>query len=280
MDNASSSGLSGFGDLNASARGRHRCRVPVSLPVLVGLFLAAAVAGFVDAIAGGGGLITVPALFWAGLPPQLAMGTNKLQSSCGTALATWTYARAGLLRAPGLRIGVAATLLGAVAGAIVLTRVSPELLRRIVPVLVGSVALFTWLKPGLGRERRPARVGAAVFAVVAGLLLGFYDGFFGPGTGAFWMIACVLLIGCDMPEAAGYTKAMNLTSNLAGLSVLLWHGQVSLGVGLTMAVGQLIGARAGSGLVLRRGAAVIRPVFLTVVSALTLKLVWDAYVAR
>ena len=256
---------------------RHRASVPVTVPVLFGLFFAATLAGFVDAIAGGGGLITVPALFWAGLPPQMAMGTNKLQSSCGTALATWTYARAGLLRAPGLRIGVLATLAGAVVGAATLSVVRPDLLRRIVPILLGSVALFTWFKPDLGRERRSARIGAAVFAVVAGLLLGFYDGFFGPGTGAFWMIACVLMIGCDLPEAAGYTKAMNLTSNLAGLSVLLWLGQVSFTVGLVMAAGQLIGARAGSGLVLKRGAAVIRPVFLTVVSALTLKLLWDAY---
>lgn len=250
------------------------------MPVLVGLFFAAVAAGFVDAIAGGGGLITVPVLFWAGLPPQLALGTNKFQSSFGTALATWAYARAGLLRAPGLKLGIAATLVGAVAGAWVLTLVKPELLKRVIPVLVAGMAVYTWLRPDLGRERRAAKMGAVAFAIVFGLGLGFYDGFFGPGTGAFWMIACVLMLGFGLPEATGYTKAMNLTSNLASLSVFLALGQVSFVIGGTMAVGQLIGAKAGSGLVVKKGAAIVRPVFLAVISLLTIKLLWDAYGPR
>lgn len=249
----------------------------VSLPVLFCLFAAASLAGFVDAIAGGGGLITVPVLFWAGLPPQLALGTNKLQSSCGTALATWTYAHAGLLRTPGISLGLLLTLTGAISGAMALSYVRPDLLRQWVPILLGAVALFTWLKPDLGSQPRAARIGTTFFAIGMGLLLGFYDGFFGPGTGAFWMIACVLLLGCSLPQATGYTKAMNLTSNLAALVVFLSLGQVSLTIGLTMAVGQLIGAQLGSRLVLQRGVKVIRPVFLTVVSLLTLKLAWDAY---
>lgn len=244
---------------------------------LSALFAAALVAGFVDAIAGGGGLITVPALLMAGLPPQLALGTNKLQSSCGTAYATWNYARAGLLRVPGLVPGILATLVGAVVGAAVVGRLDRELLRSAMPFLLGSVAAFTWLKPDLGQERRPARLAARPFAVGFGLTLGFYDGFFGPGTGAFWMIACVLLLGADLREATGYTKAMNLTSNLASLAIFLWNGQVSLQAGLAMAAGQVVGAGLGSRLVLRRGVSVVRPVFLGVVTLLTLKLAWDAW---
>lgn len=253
-------------------------RVGISAPVLIGLFFAAMAAGFVDAIAGGGGLITVPALFWAGLPPQLALGTNKFQSSCGTALATWSYARAGLLRVPGIGLGVVATLIGAAAGTWVLTLIRPEILKRIVPVLVAGMAVYTWLRPDLGRERAAAKMGATAFAILFGVMLGFYDGFFGPGTGAFWMIACVLLLGFGMREATGYTKAMNLTSNLASLAVFLALAQVSFVVGGTMAVGQLIGAKAGSGLVVKKGAAIVRPVFLAVVSLLAVKLLWDAYV--
>jgi uncharacterized membrane protein YfcA len=257
-------------------------RRAVTVPplVLAALFAAAVLAGFVDAIAGGGGLITVPALLFAGLPPQLAFGTNKLQSSCGTALATWTYFRAGLLQGPGLGKGVVATLVGAVLGAWVLGRVRPDLLRSVIPILLGSVAVFTWLKPDLGRESRPALLGPGTFALFFGLLLGFYDGFFGPGTGAFWMIACVLVRGLDLREATGHTKAMNLTSNLASLAVFLAAGQVAWTAGLVMAAGQLVGARAGSLLVVRRGSGVVRPVFLTVVGVLTVKLAWDAWQAR
>ena len=257
---------------------RVHCRgVLVSLPVLFCLFAAAGLAGFVDAIAGGGGLITVPVLLWAGLSPQLALGTNKLQSSCGTALATWAYARAGLLKTPGIPLGLLLTLTGAISGATALSYVRPDFLRQLVPILLGAVALFSWLKPDLGNQPMAARIGTTFFAIGMGLLLGFYDGFFGPGTGAFWMIACVLLLGCSLPQATGYTKAMNLTSNLAALVIFLSLGQVSLTIGLTMAVGQLIGAQLGSRLVLKRGVNVIRPVFLTVVSLLTLKLAWDAY---
>ncbi len=241
------------------------------------LFLTGLVAGGVDAIAGGGGLLTVPVLLAVGLPVPVALGTNKLQSSCGTALATGYYARAGLLRLPGVGWGVVATLVGAVIGASLVARLDPAWLRRVLPGLLMTIAAYTWLKPDLGRERRVARMSPTLFAVGFGLALGAYDGFFGPGTGSFWMMAGVLLLGLDLPHATGWTKAMNLTSNLASLAVFLAQGQVHWGIGLTMAAGQLVGARIGSGLVLKRGSRLIRPVFLTGVLSLATKLAWDEY---
>jgi uncharacterized protein len=247
---------------------------------LAGLAAAALVAGFVDAIAGGGGLITVPALLWAGLPPAMALGTNKLQSSCGTALATWTYARAGLLAVPGLKSGMAATLCGAAVGAWGAGVASPDRLRQIVAVLLAVVVVFFWFRPDLGRERRPARISAVPFALLFGAVLGAYDGFFGPGTGAFWMTACVAVGGFDLRGATGYTKAMNLTSNAAALAVFLVAGQVHWEAGCVMAAAQLVGASLGARMAVKRGAAIIRPMFLTVVALLTLKLVWDALSRR
>lgn len=241
------------------------------------LFVTGLVAGFVDAIAGGGGLLTVPVLLATGLPPQDALGTNKFQSSCGTTVATWQYARHDLLNWSELRLGIAATLVGAVGGAVAVHFLKPEFLRPLIPVLLVAIALYTWLKPDLGREARPPRMARAPFALGFGLLIGFYDGFFGPGTGTFWTVACVLLLGCDLLRATAYTKAMNLTSNLASLAVFLATGHVRFGLGLTMAAGQMIGGRLGAKAAVKGGSKLIRPVFLTMVIALAGKLAWDAW---
>ena len=244
------------------------------------LFVTGLVAGFVDAIAGGGGLITVPALLAVGLPLPVAIATNRFQSSFGTAMATWSYHRAGLLPWRRLWVGVAFTAIGAVAGGLTLARLDAGAqvwLKRVIPFLLLTIAAVVWFKPDVGRVARPARWPATVFAVVFGLGLGFYDGFFGPGTGTFWTMACVLLLGFELRAATAHTKVMNLTSNLASVTVYLAAGLVRFDLGLTMAAGQLIGGRLGSRVVVRGGAKVVRPVLLTVVLALSVKLLWDNF---
>lgn len=241
------------------------------------LFFAGLGAGFIDAIAGGGGLIALPALLSVGLPPQLALGTNKLQSSCGTLLAVTRYAKAGLIRWPEVRLAFFVSFAFAALGTVAVTQVSNEVLRRIVPWMLFSIAVYTAVSPRLGAGGRAARLTPAVFACVFGALLGFYDGFFGPGTGSFWTIACIAMLGLDLPRATGYTKAVNLASNLASLLAFSLAGQVQLPMALIMIAGQLIGARLGSGLVIKHGAPFIRMVFLAVVFALTIKLLWDQF---
>ncbi len=240
------------------------------------LFATGLVAGFVDAIAGGGGLLTVPALLATGMDPKDALGTNKFQSACGTSVATWHYARHGLLKWVELRAGVLATLVGAVAGAAMVTQIKPDLLRPVIPILLAGIAIYTWLKPDLGREARPSRIPRPAFALLFGLLIGFYDGFFGPGTGTFWTVACLLLLGLDLLAATAYTKAMNLTSNLASLAVFLAAGHVRFGLGLTMAAGQMLGGRLGAKAAVKGGSRLIRPIFLSMVLALAAKLAWDS----
>jgi uncharacterized membrane protein YfcA len=248
------------------------------LPASTYLLLAVVglAAGFVDAIAGGGGLLTVPALLWAGLPPQAALGTNKFQSSCGTALAAANYARAGLLRWRELRLGLVITVLAAMAGALIVSQLDAGFLRRIIPVLLLAIAGYFWWRPELGATPGVPRMKTATFAWLFGIVLGFYDGFFGPGTGSFWMVACVLLLGLDLGAATGHTKAMNLASNLGSLAVFLAALQVRFDVGAVMIAGQLIGAKLGSGLVIRRGARLVRPIFLAVVLVLAARLLWVA----
>jgi len=234
-------------------------------------------AGFVDAIAGGGGLLTVPALLWAGLPPPMALGTNKLQSVCGTALAAVSYGRAGLFSWRKLAGGMVIAALAAAAGAGAVLFVPAKALERFIPVLLVGIAAYFWWKPELGTTARAPRMSASRFSWVCGVGLGFYDGFFGPGAGSFWMVAGVLLGGLDLRAAVGHTKVMNLASNAGSLVVFLGCGQVHFEMAAVMIAGQLIGARLGAGLVIRRGAKLVRPVFLLVVLALAARLLWQQW---
>ena len=236
------------------------------------LFSAGLGAGFIDAIAGGGGLISVPVLLWAGLPPQMALGTNKFQSTFGTVMAVRRYAQAGFIDWSRMRPVIAVTFTTAVAGALTVTLVSNEALKRIVPWMLMGVAVYTLFSPRLGAHERTARMSPLPFALLAGGTLGFYDGFFGPGTGSFWTIACITLLGLELRRATAFTKVVNLASNVASLIVFACLSRIRYDVGLVMIAGQLVGARLGSGLAIRHGAPFIRIVFLIVVFAIVAKL--------
>lgn len=250
-----------------------------TIPLATGILLTLAgfAGGLIDSIAGGGGLITVPALLAAGLPPSVALGTNKLQSVFGTSIAVSRYAKAGLMGTPGILTACLTAASAGAAGAWAVTKIAPDLLRHLIPWLLAIVAIYTAMNRHFGKTAGPARMEPVTFALTGGLLLGFYDGFFGPGAGSFWTVALVGLLGLDLRQATGYTKAANLASNLGALAFFLVHGSVHLTAAACMIAGQLLGARLGSGLVLGHGISIIRPVFLTVVFALTLKLMHQAW---
>lgn len=241
------------------------------------LFATGLVAGFVDAIAGGGGLITLPVMLSLGGDPQSALGTNKLQATFGSASATWHYARAGAVDLSDCGRGVVLTFVGAMVGTLGVRQIGPNTLKVVIPLLLIAVAAYTLRHPQLGETDRAARMSRARFDLTFGLLLGFYDGFFGPGTGTFWTMAFVLALGFNLTRATGYTKAMNFSSNLCSFLLFALAGKVNYGAGITMGVGQLIGARFGSRMVMTRGTKFIRPVFITVVLVLTGKLLYDAW---
>lgn len=236
-------------------------------------------AGFIDAIAGGGGLISVPALLAAGLPPQIALGTNKMQSTWGTLLAVRRYMQAGLVQISEIKLAVAVTFVFAMLGTLVVTQVSNDVLKQIVPWLLLGVAAYALFSPRLGRQPVQARMTLPVFSCLGGAALGFYDGFFGPGTGSFWTVGCVALLGLELTRATAFTKVVNLTSNIASLIVFIVLMKVRYDVAAIMIEGQLIGARLGSGLVIRHGAPFVRIVFLMVVFAMVAKLFWDQWLA-
>ena len=248
----------------------------ISAPVYLLLFGVGLSAGTVDAIAGGGGLIALPALLAAGLPGPLALGTSKLQGTFGTVSSTWHFARQGAVNLRECLLGLICTGVGAVGGALAVQHIDSHLLERLIPWLLATIVVYLIFRPQLGETDRRHRLGSAVFYVVFGLGLGFYDGFFGPGVGSFWTIAFVMLLGHNFVKAAGHAKAMNLASNLAALIFFLVAGTVMAGPGLVMGAGQLIGGRIGAHLALTRGARFVRPIFLTMVGLVALKLVYVA----
>ena len=231
-------------------------------------------AGFVDSIAGGGGVITLPVLLSAGLSPAEALGTNKLQASFGSGSAAWHFGRARLAAWKDVRTGMLASFVASMVGAGVVQRLSPGLLRHLIPVLLAGIALFLLLQPDYGSGQGRPRLRPGVFGVLFGLLIGFYDGFFGPGTGTFWALACVALLGLDLVRATAQAKAMNFASNAGALLVFLVTGQAWFGAGLLMGAGQWLGARLGSRLVIRKGARLVRLVLIVVALVLALRLLW------
>lgn len=255
----------------------HAMMFEVTADLALLLILAAFVAGFVDAIAGGGGLITVPALLLAGANPVQALATNKLQGTFGAATAAVSYARAGQVNLRHqARMAVVAGLSGA-AGAMVAHLIPAEVLRIIMPVILVAVALFFALKPGLSDHDRAQRLAPGVFTFTAVPLIAAYDGFFGPGTGSFFMLGFVMLAGYGVLKATAHTKLLNFASNFGSLMVFVFSGAIWWAVGLAMALAQIGGAYVGARLALRIGARLIKPLLVVTSTAMAARLIWQVW---
>lgn len=246
-----------------------------SLEILALLFIAAVLAGFIDSIAGGGGLIALPAMLLAGVPPLEALGTNKLSGQFGAASATLSYARAGHVKLsrqyPMALIAVA----GGATGALAASYVPPHLLKAAMPFMLMLIGLYFTFKPNLGDADSAQRMGPAMFAVTAVPAIGFYDGIFGPGTGSFFMLSFVALAGFGMLKATAHTKLLNLGSNFGAFLVFVASGSVLWKLGILMAIGQIIGAQAGSRLAMKNGARLIRPLLIIACFAMAIRLLAD-----
>ncbi|MFN3296765.1 sulfite exporter TauE/SafE family protein [Caldimonas sp.] len=246
--------------------------------------LASLLAGFVDAIVGGGGLILVPALFgvFPGAAPATLFGTNKGASVWGTAWATLQYSRRVSLPWSALLPAALAALLGGLLGAWAVTQVSAEGLRRALPFILGAVFLYTLAKKDLGRDHMRHHRGhtEAALASLIGLVIGLYDGFFGPGTGSFFVFLFVRVLGYDFLHASASAKLLNTATNLSALALFAWKGHVWWHYAVVMAVANVAGSLLGTRLALKHGAGFVRVFFIVVVGALILKTGWDAYGPR
>jgi uncharacterized protein len=241
----------------------------LALLAVVGL-----VAGFVDSIAGGGGLLALPSLLLAGLDPVSALATNKLQGSFGTASAMHTFWRKGLLRPADHVTEITTVFVGAALGVLAVAYVPTQLLRQVMPVLLVLVAGYFAFAPQLSVNGSIPRLPLAVFSFAVAPMIGFYDGVFGPGTGSFFMLALVALFGCGVVQATGRTKLLNFTSNIASLLVFVLGGKIVWTVGLCMGLAQVVGAQLGARLAIANGAKVIRPLLVVVCCAMAVRLWW------
>ncbi|MDD1792997.1 TSUP family transporter [Enterovibrio sp. ZSDZ42] len=244
------------------------------------LAMVAFAAGFIDAVAGGGGMLTVPALLSIGLPPHIALGTNKLAATFASSTAAVTYYRKKLFSPSFWRHAFFATLIGAVLGTLLVDVISTVWLEKGLPLIILIIAIYTICRPPskVENHRLPKddpKLNTKQWG--QGLSLGFYDGVVGPGTGAFWVVSSMSMYKMNMLLSSGLAKAMNFTSNITSLVTFIILGHVNWAIGLTMGVCLMAGAYIGAHSAIRFGSAFIRPVFITVVVILSVKLAIDAW---
>ncbi len=254
---------------------RHGATMHLGVDTYAILTLVAFIAGFIDAIAGGGGLLTVPAMLSAGIPPLSMLATNKLQSSFGSGTACWNFSRKGMIEWRRYWPTVVAILILSGLGAWVVQSIKTDVLNLIVPGLLVGVAAYVLLSPRMSDEDAHQRLSEKAYIPVGGTI-GFYDGFFGPGTGSFFATTMVSLRGLGLTRATAHSKAFNFASNIGALIVFILGGHMLYMLGLCMAAGTTLGAYAGSHAAMRFGAKVIRPLLVTISLALTARLLWNA----
>ncbi|WP_101757601.1 TSUP family transporter [Oceanicoccus sp. KOV_DT_Chl] len=249
----------------------------LDLVTLLGLALVGLLAGTVDSIAGGGGLITLPALLATGMPPAAVLGTNKLQSCFGAFSATRYFFKQGLIDLVAMRQAIICTFVGSAIGTLTVQAIDSTLLSKMLPFLLMIFAVYFLLTPRLNESSSQQKISTSMFGFFIGSSIGFYDGFFGPGTGSFFAIAFIFLLGYGTTKATANTKLLNFTSNIASLIFFALGGHVVWTIGLTMAVGQVIGGRIGSGLVVSKGVRIVKPLLVSVSLIMSLRLLQQDY---
>lgn len=243
--------------------------------ILAILFVVAMFAGFIDAIAGGGGLLTVPALLSVGIPPAAALGTNKLQSTGGSLSASIYFIRKKSVDLKAIRLLIVMTFIGAASGAILVQNINVDALKVILPFLMFALGIYFLFSPNIGEKDRRQRISYVAYAFTAALGLGFYDGVFGPGTGSFLTLSFILLLGFNLPKAVAHTKVLNFTSNIASLIFFILGGAIVWKVGFIMLIGQFIGGTLGARMVVTKGKKLIRPMLVTISFAMVTKMLYE-----
>ncbi|WP_432472628.1 TSUP family transporter [Amphritea sp. HPY] len=249
----------------------------LDIALILLLMLTGLAAGLVDAIAGGGGMITLPVLLATGMSPVEALATNKLQGSFGTFAASVYFVRKKLVDLTQMKLMIGCTFAGAVAGTLLVQRMDAGVLASIMPVLLVLIALYFMFSKRMGDEDRERKISYPLFAFVFTAAIGFYDGFFGPGTGTFFALAFVTLLGFSMARATAHTKLLNFTSNFAALIFFAIGGDIIWLAGFIMAAGQLVGGLIGARMVVSKGVRLIRPLVVIVTLVMSGKLLYDQY---
>ena len=239
----------------------------------IGGFLAA----FVDSIAGGGGLISMPVLMMAGLPTHIALGTNKFGGAFGCLSSAYKYTKSGSTNNELLKKLIPFTILGCILGVKCVLLISEEVLNIMVFVMILSVAIYTYRKKTLGTENTfESLTGKNINqGIIMAFSLGFYDGFFGPGTGTFLVFALIKIYGFDFLHASANTKILNFTSNFTALVLFMINGQIWFEVAIFYAISMMLGGYIGAKVAIKKGSTLIRPIFLAMAIGVAIKLIYQ-----
>lgn len=240
--------------------------------LLLLLFVAAIVAGCVDALAGGGGLITIPVMLMCGIPPASAIATNKLGGVGGTLSASLHFINTGNINIREMKWMMLSTFVGSFFGGMVLTMIDSDFLSFVVPFLLIGFSFYFLFSPNLGEVDQESKISPYLYTLIVALVIGFYDGFFGPGTGSFFAISLVFLLGFNLVKATAQTKILNFCSNLAALLYFIYDGLIIWDVGLLMCLGQIIGGKIGARLVLSQGKQLIKYAMIVVSIGISAKM--------
>jgi hypothetical protein len=231
-------------------------------------------AGLISSIAGSGGILTLPALLWVGLPPLTALATNKVQSSVGTLSSTWNFFRKGHLEVKPLVVSIMMAIVGSIAGTLTVQSVDGATLSRLIPFLLLGIAAYFLMSPKVKQAERAPMLGFNAFACTAALAMGFYGGFFGPGMGSIMPFLFLWLLGHNLVKATAETKLMILAVNGTSAVIFTVNGFVLWELALPMALAQIIGARLGSNLVMTQGSGLVQPIITAVTVVVALKLLF------
>ncbi len=241
------------------------------------IFLCAAgfLAAFVDSIAGGGGLISIPAFLAAGVSPHLALGTNKFCSSCASLTSSLKFIKSKKVDLDFLKYLLPFTLLGAVMGVNAVLKIDEKILQTLVLILVLFVGVYSVFSKSIGVENKfkGTTKSNIILGIILAFSLGFYDGFFGPGTGSFLIFGLIKIFGFDFVQAAGNGKLLNFTSNITSLIIFAIHGEIYYAIGIPMALFMILGAKFGTSLAINKGSKLIKPIFITMSLAVAGKII-------
>jgi hypothetical protein len=250
----------------------------MALTSIIFICLAGFLAAAVDAIAGGGGIISLPAILATGVPPHFALGTNKFASTCGSLTSSFRFAKSGKVHFKLVKFQIPCTVLGAALGVYTALRVDEGFLNWFIVFMIFAVALYTTFKKDFGQTGKftglsPKKIGLGMCFAFG---LGFYDGFFGPGAGSFLIFLFISVFGFDFTSASGNSKVLNFVSNVVSLILFAISGKIIYLVAIPMALSMILGAYVGSHIAIKNGAKVIKPIFITIALLLIVKLIWQA----
>jgi len=248
----------------------------ISVDMILFLVVTGFIASFIDSVVGGGGLISLPALLLTGLPPTMALGTNKMASVMGSFTSTLSFFRSGKIDLHLVKFLFPLSFLGSAFGVLTVQQIPSQFLKPLVVVMLLVVTVYTFTRKEWGdiSTYQGMTKKTAYLSGLVAFSIGFYDGFFGPGAGSFFIFA-FLMIGFDFVVAAGNSKALNFASNIAAVITFIYFGSVNYYYAIPMGLAMIVGALAGSRLAIKKGAAYVRPLFLFMSVVLISKQIWD-----